>query len=205
MQSALRRLVLIVALLVNNKTHTMKKIISLSFFLLMSIALFSQAKTYYTLHDAKDESIKAFESYTIDVKANKFKFNNIESSSDANLTIKNYKKSGNKESFDLYMEDGGYSTRIFFVELAPNSNGKEVISFSVYNENSKVPTDSYVLGTKEEQASNERAQMASSKAPAKPSVKNPASKESNTTEDDKKESGVKKVVDKGLGVFKKKK
>lgn len=191
----------------------MKKLFFLTSVFLISAAFVSaQSQTYYTLHPVGKENSPYYTFYKIDRAAKKFYFDS-DSPSDANMLMKNYKKAGAKETFDLYPEIDP-SVKIFAVEFSTDTVGQQVITFSVDN---KV-TESYVVGTDEQQEAYSKKQQETDNkqnktAPTKTQTTSesasdpaPAEKaESQGTEPQSNESGVKKTINKGLSVFKKKK
>ena len=116
------------------------------------------------------------------------------------MVIKNYKKAGAKETFDLHPAEDP-SVKLFSVELNTDTTKQQTISFFMNGE----MTESYVLGSKEQQEAQSKSNAQKPKATpaAKPQPKDKSAEPQSSEEKGK--SGVKKAIDKGLGVFKKKK
>ena len=173
----------------------MKKLFFLTFMLLVTtLSALAQSQMYYALYPVGKENSPASTHYKIDRAAKKFYFDS-DSPSDANMLIKNYKKAGSKETFDLYPEVSP-NEKIFHVEFNGDANGKQTITFSV---NGSV-TENYVVGTKQQQA----AQSKQAPSVAKPKASAKATPASKTNSKDSK-SNLKKTLDKGANLFKKKK
>ncbi len=107
-----------------------------------------------------------------------------DSASDANMHMKNYKKNGNTETFDLYPE-ANPGTKLCSVKLIITNEKKTIIIGSPMNINTEVKTDKE-LGLNNHHTTGRGV--------------NPAT---NTKE--KITGGAKKLLDKGKGLFKKNK
>lgn len=183
-----------------SKSYGMKKLFLLTSLFLGFVTLVSaQSQTYYTLHRTGNEKATYYTFYKIDRKAKTFRFNS-ESSSDANMVIKNYKKAGAKETFDLHpAEDPG--VKLFSVELNTDTTKQQTISFFMNGE----MTESYVLGSKEQQEAQSESNALKPKATPTAKAKSTDKSAGPQSSEEKEKSGVKKAIDKGLSVFKKKK
>lgn len=157
----------------------MKKILFLTTMLLVSVlSLSAEVRTFYTL-------TPVYTFYEVNLDSKMFILDS-ESKSDANLIIKNYKKSGNKETFNTYMREGETDYKVYKVELNTNAQGQKVIIL-----NGQITP----VGTKDEQKTVMKKDKQAS-AGTKAGV---------PSKSDSQESDVKKTINKGLNVFKKKK
>lgn len=202
----------------------MKKLIfSVLVFLGFALSASAKIETIYAFGlESGNFAIK----YMIDRDAKKFQFDS-DSPDDANMLMKNYKKVGNKETFDLYPEIDP-NTKLFSVELIIDTTQKTVTDLKsqtiTIKQNGKV-TENFSVKTQEQMDAEKAANAQKSKAtptakaetqdkaaatrtPEDKAAATPASEDKTAAApapEDKAESGVKKALNKGLGVFKKKK
>ena len=176
----------------------MKKNFILSFLLLTStLTVSAQMKEVYAYTIADDGGCKSFVTkYMIDRGAKKFRFDS-DSEDDAKMLMKNYKKTGNKETFDIYPEMNP-GTKLFSVELVvdpeqkTNPNPKH--QTLIFKKDGKV-TERYALKTEEQSNFGRNSGKVVKKTNAAQEDANPKEKISD---------GAKRMLKKGLGVFKKK-
>lgn len=171
----------------------MKHLFFLVIMLFVSVlSVSAQSQTYYTLYPVGHENESVYTFYKINRSAKKFYFDS-DSPSDANMLIKDYKKTGAKESFDLYPEEAP-GQKLFHVEFNGDADGKKTLTFW----RNGTMTDNYVVGSKQEQAIHDKKVSSTSGGQA-----------SGTAAGDAPAKGlkgsVKKTLNKGANLFKKKK
>ena len=170
----------------------MKKLILL-FLLLATVIPYAQAKKEklraYRIQENGGQGSYACQ-FWIDREAMKFYFDS-DSEDEANMLIKNYKKTGDKETFDVYPEvDPSVKHCAITLDMEAGKNGTIALKYDF-------GTQTYMI----EAASDE--QSASAADDKKSAVVAPENKPVDNKPVEN-ESGVKKVLNKGLGVFKKK-
>lgn len=169
----------------------MKKLFFLmSLFFASTLYVSAQYQTYYVVEQVGEKG-SAFGNFKFDWTGKKFFFES-DSPDENDGLIKNFKESGNKRTFDVYPAPiSGVDRKAFSAEFTTDGNDR--YTFTQIHSNGTKHT--YILTTQEPKGS-------SNAASANPQI---GSGKSVPAPEDKAESGVKKALNKGLGVFKKKK
>lgn len=174
----------------------MRKLILL-FLLLATDIPYAQAKKEklraYRIQENGGQGSFVFQLW-IDREAMKFYFDS-DSEDEANMLIKNYKKTGDKETFDVYPEvDPSAKHCAITLDMEAGKNGTIALKYDF-------GTQTYMI----EAASDEQsAPAADDKKSAVAPENKPVDNKPVDNKPEGNESGVKKVLNKGLGVFKKK-
>ena len=148
--------------------------------------------TLYETHKKGDESDTSYAWYKIDRENKKWYFDS-DSESDANMLIKNYKKSGNKETFDLEPEIKDGAGMKHHVELVSENGVETEIKITCNNY-----SNGWYMLSREPRG---KKSSASSKPDTSAEGVTEAATESAT---DKVKSSGKKLLNKGKNLFKKK-
>lgn len=161
-------------------------------FLVSALYASAQYQTYYVVEQVGEKG-SAFGNFKFDWTGKKFFFES-DSPDENDGLIKNFKENGNKRTFDVYTPSiGGETQKAFSAEFTTDGDDKYTFTQN-YSNGYK---NTYILTTQEPKGS-------SSAAPTEPQI-GPKKVASENGEPKDEESGVKKALNKGLSVFKKKK